>query len=104
MNNKVLFYQQTQVQDIPEPAILNSKAYIPLRRKILASEAGVRQYPPMPEFCVGDTNMLVSENAKLCVTSNAKPKICISPNAKPNISQGNIGGVGSSGIGHVYFM
>ena len=40
--------------------------------------------PPTPEFCVGDTNMLVS---KICVTQrqtpDAKPKICVSPNAKP---------------------
>ena len=38
---------------------------------------------PMPEFRIGDTNMLVSKNAKICVTPNAKPKICITPNAKP---------------------
>ena len=38
------------------------------------------------------------------VTPNAKPKICITPGANPDTSQWNIGGVGSSGIGHVYFM
>ena len=48
--------------------------------------------------------MLVSKNAKLCITPNAKPKICVTPNA----SQWNIGCVGSPGIGarlgHVHFM
>ena len=39
--------------------------------------------PPMPGFRVGDTNMLVSKNAKICVTPSAKPKICVTPNAKP---------------------
>ena len=39
-------------------------------------------------------------NAKICVTPDAKPKICVTPDA----SQWNIGGVGSSGVGHVYFM
>ena len=47
------------------------------------SGAGVGQYPLTPEFCVGNTNTLVSENTKICVIPNAKPKICISPNAKP---------------------
>ena len=45
--------------------------------------AGVGQYPPMPEFRIGDTNMLVTENAKICINPNAKPKICISPKGKP---------------------
>ena len=53
----------------------------------------------MPLFCVGDTNMLVSEN----------PKICVSPDAKPqNASQWNIGCVGSLVlglcVGHVHFI
>ena len=30
---------------------------------------------------VGDTNMLVSKNAKICVTPNANSKICVTPNA-----------------------
>ena len=42
-------------------------------------------------------------NAKISVTSDAKPKICVTPDA----SQWNIGGVRSSGIGagvgHVHF-
>ena len=37
--------------------------------------------PPMPEFRVGDTNMLVSKNAS--ITPNAIPKICVAPNANP---------------------
>ena len=48
--------------------------------------------------------MLVSKNAKICVTPNAKPKIYVTPNA----SQWNIGCVGSPGVGvhvgHVHFM
>ena len=38
---------------------------------------------PNAKNCVGNTNMLVSKNAKICVTSNAKPKICVTPNANP---------------------
>ena len=39
--------------------------------------------PPMPEFRIGDTNMLVSKNAEMCVAPGAKPKTCVTPNAKP---------------------
>ena len=50
--------------------------------------------PPTPLFCVGDTNMLVSENAKICVF--------------PDASQWNIGCVGSLAlglcVGHVHFI
>ena len=53
---------------------LKSKAYIPLRHKILVSGAGVGQYPPTPEFCVGDTNMLASEKANICISPNANPR------------------------------
>ena len=35
------------------------KAYIPLRRKIPGVGGWCWAMPPMPEFCVGDTNMLV---------------------------------------------
>ena len=38
---------------------------------------------PRHKFCISDTNMLVSKNAKICLTSNAKHKICVTPNAKP---------------------
>ena len=37
----------------------------------------------MPQFHVGDTNILVSKNAKICITPNVKHKICVIPNAKP---------------------
>ena len=39
--------------------------------------------PPNAKFRIGDTKMLVSKNAKICVTPNAKHKICVTPNAKP---------------------
>ena len=35
------------------------------------------------KFCVGNTNMLVSKNAKICVTPDTYFKICFTPNAKP---------------------
>ena len=47
--------------------------------------------PPTPEFCMGDTNMLVYFG----VTPNASPKICVTPTPTPDASQWNIGGVGS---------
>ena len=31
------------------------------------------------KICVGNTNMLVSKNAKICVTPNTKPKMCVFP-------------------------
>ena len=40
---------------------------------------------------IGDTNMLVSKNAKICINPNLNSKICVTPNA----SRWNIGGVGS---------
>ena len=53
----------------------------------------------MPEFCVGDTNMLVSCSQR---------KFASSPTPTPDASQWNIGGVGPSGVGagvgHVHFM
>ena len=61
----------------------NSKAYIPLRHKKVALGPGVGLAPQRHYFCVGDTNMLVSENAKICVFSDAKHKICVSPDAIP---------------------
>ena len=48
--------------------------------------------------------MLVSKNAKICVTPNANAKICVTPNT----SRWNIVGVGSptknSRVDHVDFM
>ena len=48
------------------------------------------------KICVGNTNMLVSNNAKICIT----------PTPTPNASRWNIGGVASPmrGVGHVHFM
>ena len=59
----------------------------------------------MPHFCLGDTNMLVSENAK---TPNAKPKICNLPDAKPKRKPVEYRlrwvPTQNSGVGHVHFM
>ena len=64
--------------------------------------------PPMGMFCNGDTTMLVFENAKICVTPNAKLKIYVRPNVNPNSRRWNIGCVRvpnrGAGIGHVHFM
>ena len=46
--------------------------------------------PQTREFYVGDTNMLVSKNTKICITPNAKYKIYITPMQNPNASQWNI--------------
>ena len=43
--------------------------------------------PPTPQFRVWDTNMLVSKNAKICVTPNANAKIFVTPNANPQSKQ-----------------
>ena len=51
------------------------KASIPLRRKTTGVGANLN--------FVGDTNMLVSKNAKIRLTPNAKHKTCVTPNAKP---------------------
>ena len=61
----------------------------------------------MPQFCIGDSNMLVSKNAKICVTTNTNANICVTPKPTPNASSWIIGGVGSpmqnSHFGHVRF-
>ena len=44
--------------------------------------------PPDVKIRVSDTSMLVSENAKICVTPNANFKICVNPNAKPQRESG----------------
>ena len=87
-----------------------SKAYIPLQRKTICFGSLRWLRPPTPQFRFGYTGyMLVSKNAKICVTPNAKPKIGVTPNAKTsNASQWNIGGIGPSGVGagvgHVDFL
>ena len=63
--------------------LLMSSAYIPLRRKVIRVGSSCWLRPPTPQFRVEDTNMLVSKNAKICFTPNAKPKICVTPNVNP---------------------
>ena len=52
--------------------------------------------------------MLVSENAKICVTPTRILKFALPPTQIPNASQSNIGCVGfpgiGGGVGHVHFM
>ena len=45
--------------------------------------------------------MLVSENEK---PPTPNLKFALAPTLTPDASQWNIGGVGSSGVGHVHFM
>ena len=59
---------------------------------------------PNVKFSVGNTNMLVSKNAIICVTPNANAKIWLPQTRTPNASQWNIGDVGSSGVGHTLAM
>ena len=70
---------------------LENKAYIPLRRETIRVVSWRWLTPLTPHFRLGDTNMLVYENAK---TPDAKPKIYVLPEAKPN-AKPNIGCVGS---------
>ena len=65
-------------QGVPE-------AYIPLRCKTICIGSLRWPRPPTPQFCVWDANMLVSKNAKICVTPNANAKICVTPNANAKI-------------------
>ena len=51
------------------------KAYILLRCKTIPVGSSHWLRPPMPQFRITYTNMLVSKNAK--------PKICVTPNANP---------------------
>ena len=50
------------------------KIFIPLQRETTC--VGILRWssPPTPHFRVGDTNILVSKNAKMCVTPNANPQ------------------------------
>ena len=83
----------------------NIKAYIPLRRKTIGVGSWRWLTPPTPHFCLGDTNMLLSENAK---TPDAKPKICVLPDAKlkrkPVEYRLPWVPTQKSGVGHVHFM
>ena len=86
-------------------SIINSIAYIPLRRKTIGVGSWRWLRPPTPQFCVRYTNMLVSKNA-LPPTPNLK--FAFHPTQNPNANQWNIGCVGSqtqiSRVGHVHFM
>ena len=87
------------------PVIIhNCKVHILLRRKKVVLGPGVGLAPQRHYFALGIPTcwylkmLVVSENAK----------ICVSPDAKPNASQWNIGCVGSLAlglcIGHVPFI
>ena len=57
--------------------------------------------PPTPQFNIRHTNMLVSKNARICVTSNAKPKICVTPNVNRGGYRISERGGGGGGGGRV---
>ena len=101
----IAFKPQLYVPGLPEcqPQNIQSKSLKPIfhqNAKYLAS--GVLHYP--------------TQNIPTCwyilrwgthifrVLPDAKPKSCVLPDANPRRSHWNIGGVGSSGVGHVYFM
>ena len=46
--------------------------------------------PPMPRFRVGNSNMLVSKNAKICVIPDANQKFALASTQNPKASQWNI--------------
>ena len=48
--------------------------------------------------------MLVSENAKICVSPDAKHRICVSPNAKPQHQPVEYRLRWVPGVGHVHFI
>ena len=80
----------------------NIQAYFPLRRKTTGIGALRWVTPPTQRFCVTYTNMLVSKNAKFCVTPNTNFT------QNPKASHWNIGCVGyqtqNFRVGHVHFM
>ena len=88
------------------------KAYIPLRRKIPGFGGWRWAMPPTPEFCVGDTNMLVSwsQHKPLNLRNPQRQtlKFAFPPKPNPNASQWNIGCVGFQTqifcVGHVHFI
>ena len=87
---------------------MRSKAYISLRSKTIGVGSWRWLRPPMPQFCFGYTNMLVSKNTKICVTPTRNLKFAFPPTRNPNACQWNIGCTGSqtqiSHFGHVHFM
>ena len=67
----------------------------------LASGVGIGQCPRRQNFALEIPTcwyILALPNTKICVTPKAKPRICVFPDGISG------GGVGSSGVGHVYFM
>ena len=67
--------------------------------------------PPTPEFCVGDTNMLILEptqTLKFASSPTQNLKFALALTQNPNASQWNIGCVGHQMqnfcVGHVHFM
>ena len=54
--------------------VVTTKAYIPLQRKIPGVGGWHWAMPPTPEFCVGDTNMLVSWSQRICISPDANPR------------------------------
>ena len=81
------------------------KAYIPPEPKTIGVGSWRWLTPDTPHVSLGDTNMLVSENAK---TPDAKPKICVLPNAKPKRKPVEYRlrwvPTQNSGVVHVHFM
>ena len=63
---------------------------------------------PNVKFRVGNTNMLVSKNVKICVTPAQILKFGLPPTQNSNASQWNIGCIGSQTqhfrVGHVHFF
>ena len=89
-----------------------TKAYIPLQRKIPGVGGWRWAMPPTPDFCVGDTNMLVSWSQrkpfKFALAPTQNLKFALAPTPTPDASQWNIGCVGSLAlglcVGHVHFI
>ena len=88
-----------QFQVYPKLIFWQSKAYNPLRRKIPGVWSWRWAMPPTPEFCVENTNMLVScsqrESHNLGFYPKQNLKFAFYPTRNPNASQWNIGCIGS---------
>ena len=76
-------YKSNVNEFIPVNVSGQSKVPFPLRLKTICVGSWRWLTPPMPQFCIGYTNKLVSKNAKICVTPNTKHKICVTSNTKP---------------------
>ena len=64
------------------------EGHIPLGRKTTNLRVGGSSNV---KICIGNTNMLVSKDAKICLTPNAKHKIAFPQTQTPNANQWNIG-------------